>query len=116
MVHEEILVFSNSKLDFKKIETLYDKIFYDKDLEEYIIDAYSGVNKFYFEDSSKKVYFMQLHDLWQLSESEIQCNLSSPSYITVDEVFKENSDLIEVLTYARSLPESTWIGIMYIAP
>ena len=116
MVHEDVLVFSSSELNHEKIEKLFDKIFYCTEWGDYTVDAYSGVIKFYLEDESKKIYFMQLRDLWQLSESEIYGNLSSPSYITIDDIYKENPDFTEILTYARNLPDTTWIAKMNIAP
>ena len=113
MVHERIVVFSRKELNLEKMEQLFDKIFYNSAWKDYTVDAYSGSIRLYFDDDSRQAYFIQLGSL---SESEFYANLSAPSYITIDEVYKEDVDFVEILTYANSLPKTTWIGIMNIAP
>lgn len=85
--------------------------------------------KVYAPDTSKHIFYMQLKDLWQQRDFEIKANLSCYAYITVEgeyvEQFSDDSTKItnqievavaykkfeeKLMSYAQSLPETTWIA------
>ena len=124
MVHENVLVFSQTKLSEEKIEKLFYKIFIER--QEDIVDAYGGISKFSYLDSdlfqnqyskekSKEVYFMQLYDFWKLNDNEIERNFTVYAYITIDEKYRANPHFLQVIAFAKTLSEATWICLMRIA-
>lgn len=116
MVHETVLLFSKERLDEEKIYEILKICFTDQDGYS-TIDGYSGILEFpYVPETVKDKSFLQLSDLWSLNEWDIADNINLIiTYITIDNELKYATGE-DILVYAHSLPETTWIARLWIAP
>jgi len=117
MVHERVLVFSKERPTVEQIEKLFTLCFTDKETGYCTVDGYSGIREFpYVPDNIKDKYFIQLSDLWSLNEWDIGDNLNYIlQYITIDKELKYEIGE-KLLAYTHTLPDTTWIALMWIAP